>query len=223
MEDILEGVFIEESKNRFICRILIEDEIHECYIASASRLDNYIKLVGKKVLLVKNLKENSRTRYSVFAVKYYNKYILLNLNIVNRIVHKYLIMNNKNCIVNREQYINEYKADFVITGNKNIVVEAKGIIATKRSVLFPIVYSPRAIFQLKEILNLLDHGCNVQYYFISLSPIVRTIIINSSNEYSEYHKLLCKCVEKGMEIKGFSVKYEKSSTIQINRRIRVML
>ena len=51
LEKPIEGIFIREQKNRFICEVMVEDEIIECYVPSSCRLDNFIDLHGKRVLL----------------------------------------------------------------------------------------------------------------------------------------------------------------------------
>lgn len=89
-EDIVEGIFIEESKDRFLCSVLVDECVLECYVPSASKLKNYLNMKNKRVLLVKNKKLNSRTKYSVFAVKYYNQYIIVSLLVVNRVLEEYL-------------------------------------------------------------------------------------------------------------------------------------
>lgn len=92
---LIEGVFIEESKNRFLCKVLIDNKVCECYVPSSSRIENYLNVKGKKVLLTPN-KSNSRTNYSLFAVKFYNKYILLNLNLTNKVVESIISRRKKN-------------------------------------------------------------------------------------------------------------------------------
>lgn len=221
-EEIIEGIFIEESKNRFLCKVLVLDKTYECYVGSASKLRNYLKLLGKRVLIKKNVGKDLRTQYSLFAIMYYGKYIMLNLNIVNIILEEYLKNKFKQAAIYKEKFVGDYKSDFLINGKENIVVEAKGIIAARRNVIFPTVYSGRAIKQLKLILKLLEEGWKAEYYFISLSPIVKSININKNKLYKEYYTLLNKCVNKGMITKGFNVSYEENK-IRIKKMIKVIL
>jgi len=81
IETPIEGIFKSESKNRFLCNVLVNGKLCECYIPSSSKLSPLVNLKGKKVLLTLNKGTNNRTKYSVFAVQHYRKYILLNLNI----------------------------------------------------------------------------------------------------------------------------------------------
>lgn len=222
--NILEGIFIEESPNRFLCHVLINGNLVECYVPSSSRLENYIKLRNKKVLLIKNKKVTGRTMYSLFAVNYYNQYIMLNLNMVNKVLVEYIIRKNAKYSIFKEKIIDGYKADIVIVNKKNNnnykVIEAKGVIGTKNTVVFPNVYSERAIYQLHKIKELLQKGISIEYHFISLSPIVKNIILNQNEK--EYFQLIKECIELGMEVKGFSLKLFENN-VEIYKEIKVRI
>ncbi|QXM06624.1 DNA/RNA nuclease SfsA [Crassaminicella indica] len=218
---IIEGKFLYESKNRFICKVLINNEEIECYVPSASRLENYLILKNKKVLLTLNKGKKRRTKYSLFAVEYYGKYIMLNLNIVNNLVEEYIIekIDEHSCEnLYKEKFVNGYKADFLLEGKEKVVVEAKGIISARRDVVFPSVFSQRAIDQLRALLELLKSGYKVYYFYISLSPIVKSITINSFDE--KYSKLLKKCMKKEMKIKAFSSCYSNNE-VKLYKEIEI--
>lgn len=213
------GKFIKENKNRFICQVLVNNEIVECYVPSASKLNNYIQLNNKEVLLTKNKGKNVRTKYSLYAVKYYSKYIMLNLNMANRIVEEYI--NNYFSFekLSREKSIEGYKSDFILEKDGHIeVIEAKGIISTAKKVIFPSVYSQRAINQLLVLLNLLKHGYKVYYFYVSLSSTVRNIEINIKD--TEYTRLFKECIKLGMEVVGIR-SYLESDFIRIHDDIKI--
>jgi DNA-binding sugar fermentation-stimulating protein len=221
-DEIIEGVFLEEKKNRFLCNVLIGEDVQECYIPSASKLENYLKLKGKKILLKKNNNDKSRTKYSVFAVQYYGKYIILNLMYVNKILEEHIKLNYEYEAMSKEKYIDSYKADFLVLNNEKTVIEAKGIIATTKTVLFPKVYSSRAIYQLEAILELLKKGWKAEYYLISLSPFVKQIKLNNNLVHLEYWRLLKECTDNGMLLKGFNVCYENNE-IRIKDGINIFI
>lgn len=205
--ETIEGTFIRESKNRFLCEVLIDNQMVECYVPSSSKIGNYLKLENKRVLLTKNIGSQSRTKYSLFAVMYYNKYIILNLNKVNELLACYIetneLVKSQIYTIKKEKTVNGYKTDLIIYESLNSeerIIEAKGIIGITREVLFPKVHSERALKQLKQINILLKNNFTVEYYFVSLSPIVKKVVIN--NLYGEYHKLLNECIKNGLKLKG---------------------
>ncbi|EFM10717.1 DNA-binding protein stimulates sugar fermentation-like protein [Paenibacillus curdlanolyticus YK9] len=226
VHDITKGTFIKESKNRFLCTVMIDGLVNECYVPSSSRIENYLKLKNREVLLTKNKSKNRRTEYSLFAVKYYNKYILVNLNMVNSIV-QFLIQENKlkslsSFSIKREHIINGYKTDLLIEndeGNRNII-EVKGVISSKQEVMFPSVYSERAIFQLSRIKQLLHEGEKVTYIITSLSPTVRRIKLDDT--YREYYHSFKECLDLGMQTQAFSVNFHNGEII-FGKRIRIIL
>lgn len=220
--EIIEGTFIKESKNRFLCEVLVDGMIEECYVPSSSRIENYLNLNNKKVLLSRNAGENIRTKYSLFAVYYYSKLILLNLNKVNDILIQYLLKNeldeNEIFTIKKEEFINGYKSDLVIkefNKPKEKIIEAKGIIDIRKEIHFPKVHSDRALKQLKNLKILLNNQYDVEYYFVSLSPIVKKVNITSSTP--KYHNILCECLSNGLKIKGISIHIDKTMNINFEK------
>lgn len=88
LEKPIEGIFIREQKNRFICEVMVEDEVIECYVPSSCHLDNFIDLHGKRVILLPTVAPSARTRYSLFAVPYKRNHILLNVGRVNSVIER---------------------------------------------------------------------------------------------------------------------------------------
>lgn len=221
-DNLVMGIFVEESKNRFICKVLINDLLCECYVPSSSRIQNYLNIKGKEVLLSLNNGKNQRTKYALFAVKYYNKYVLLNLNLLNKIVEAEILQDCliENIIIKKEQVIEGYKTDLLLeySGGGKTIIEVKGIISTRRVTKFPSVHSERAISQLKRLRELLLQGYKVLYYLVSLSPIVKKIELDP--KFQDYCDLLRECVELGMELIGFSLMFEKG-TIKCKQNVSI--
>ena len=63
------GIFKEELKNRFLCRVEVDGEDTLCYIPASCRLSNFIDLTGREVLVSPVLSSDARTKYSVYEVK----------------------------------------------------------------------------------------------------------------------------------------------------------
>lgn len=219
--EIIEGIFIKESKNRFLCDVLINGQIEECYVANSSKVEKYINLRNKPVLLTRNEGTKGRTRFSLFAVKYYSKYIVLNLNKVNDILNQYLReteLKENEYSISQEVSLNGYKADLVIREtavNKEKMIEAKAIIDVRHSTQFPKTHSERAIKQLRKIRSLLDDGHNIEYYLVSLSPIVKKVSIDSS--FTEYYQLFNECIQKGLNVKGITVEFGRDIDISFKK------
>lgn len=202
------GTFKEETKNRFLCQVTIDNEDVECYIPSSCRLGNFIDMKGRTVLLKRNQAKDARTEYAVYAVKIKNEFILLNLSQANRIIEvalskrRFSFLGLRKQIV-REKRIGDYKSDLYIEDTKTLI-EIKSILSFQKTALFPTVYSERGIKQLVQLSSLLDEGFKVCYFFASFSHHVREIQINNGIE--EYARLFNVCLEKGMTVYGITLK-----------------
>lgn len=220
----IKGVFKQEIKNRFLCEVEIKDKIHVCYIPSSSKLNNFIDLQNKEVLLIPTEAKNARTEYSVYAIKKKHNYIILNTSVPNKVInneiHKrhfsFLGKRNK---VSREKRIHNYKCDLFIDDTQTIV-EIKSIITEKSIAHFPTVHSERANNQLKHILELINKGYRVAYCFVSLNPYVKEIIVN--NTELEYYNLFKECVKKGMLFFGEALEI-KNGQPAIKKTIHITL
>ncbi len=217
------GVFCYELKNRFRCSVKVTDEYHICYVASSSRLSNFIELTNKEVLLLPAGKAASSTDYTLFAVRYKNAYILLDLSLVNAVLEEQI---TRRCFsflgerkqLRREKLIEGYKADLYIE-DTGTVIEIKTVLSTAKEAEFPTVYSERTIRQLKKIKSLLEKGLSCCLLFISLSPTVCSINLNYDPEFLELFKL---CVDKGLIYKALRLKTTERS-ITVDRSVEVVL
>lgn len=91
--EIVEGYFIRELKNRFLCEVEVNSELAVCYVPSSCHLSNFLDLQGKRVLLLPNRSKNTRTKYSLFAVPLQKK------------LHHLKYLNGKSS--SRSQYLSE--------------------------------------------------------------------------------------------------------------------
>lgn len=218
------GKFIHESKNRFLCTVNIDGTEETCYIASSCRLDNFIELGGKSVLLVKNTGKTTRTRYSVIGVKHKRNYIILNALWANRAIEGSLLRRRFSFLGKRKDYkaeieIDGYRADFFIPGS-NTIIEVKSVIATGETAFFPTVFSERTLLQLRNISKLLENGYKGYFIIVSLNPYVKEIQLLRE---SECVAALKDCIAKGMRLKGFSCCLSKEGSPQIAREIPVCM
>lgn len=206
-QPILHGSFYGELKNRFLAAVRVNNERIECYIPSSARLENFISLENRRVLLVPTQSPKARTAYSVLAVKIARHNVLLNTSLANRAMFHYLHF-NKNTLfgthssIQAEKSVDGYKADiFVESQGRKCIIEIKSVLSLDHAGVFPTVFSERANKQLSQLCDLLDRYA-VEYSFVAINPKMDSIRINS--EQKEYHTLFSRCVEKGMIFKAYS-------------------
>lgn len=204
----VQGVFKDELKNRFLCIVEVNGKDTLCYIPSSCRLSNFVNLTGKTVLLTAVTSTNARTEYAVYALRIGKQFILLNMSqantvIENNIKNRRFSYLGKRTSVKKEYVVENYKSDLYIEDTRT-VVEIKSILSFSKEAFFPTIYSQRAIDQLGKLSCLLDKRYRVCYIFVSLNPKVDYLKINS--EIVEYYKLFNECIEKGMDIKGYTLK-----------------
>ena len=158
-QDYVIGTFVREEKNRFLCTVNVEGTEEECYIPSSCRLENFLKLAGKEVLLRENLNKKARTRLAVYALRFKRNYMILRTSeandmIINAIGSRRFSYLGDRRAFEKEKIVAGYKADVYLPNTKT-VIEIKSIITTNDKATFPTVFSERALEQLQKIKNLL--------------------------------------------------------------------
>lgn len=212
---MIEGVFLQELKNRFLCEVRLDDHTVECYIPSSCRLSNFADFSGCKVLLNETSGKKARTTYSLYAIKYKRNFLLVDLKETNRIVESALKTKRfsflgKRRSIQREVRFGAYKSDFYIQ-DTNTVVEVKSVLSTKARQPILVVHSDRAISQLKEMGLLLGKGYSIVYIFIALNPATESLIFpKNSGEYSDQ---FFENLDKGMQCKAYTVRIKNGCAI----------
>lgn len=222
--ELIQGIFKEELKNRFLCLVEVNGVDTLCYIPSSCRLSNFIDLTGKKVILSPVISSNSRTKYSVYALSLDDRYILLNMTQANKTIEANIHSRRFSFLGSRkhlkkEHCVKDYKSDLFIE-DTNTVIEIKSILSFDKKALFPTIYSQRAIDQLIKIKQLLNNGYKVCYLFVSLSPYVQQVEINS--EIHEYYNLFKKSVSNGMMVRGYSLNIKDNIPI-IHSKLQIVI
>ena len=220
--EIVEGYFIRELKNRFLCEVEVNSELAVCYVPSSCHLSNFLDLQGKRVLLLPNRSKNTRTKYSLFAVPYKRSYIILNTSMANRAVEASICQRRFSFLGKRRAVKKEitkvgYKWDLLIE-ESNTLVEIKSVISTKSPAIFPTVYSERTLKQLHIISELLSSGDKICLLIVSLNPYIREICLDQE---TEFYPALKACVEQGLILKGYTVRF-KDLRLVIDREIPVV-
>ena len=210
----IEGVFVKELKNRFLCEVLINGESTVCYVPSSCHLSNFLDLKGKTVLLIPTQTPKSRTSYALFAVPFKRNYLILNTSMANSAIvnslnsRRFSYLGKRKTILT-EHKIDDYKTDIYIK-DTNTVVEIKSIISTNSPGIFPTVYSERTLQQLSKIQELLSRGYKVCFMIVSLNPYLKEIRID---EKTEFFSELSSCIEKGMAVKAYSCKFDEDQLL----------
>lgn len=200
----INGTFIDECPNRFLCKVSISGQEHLCYLSSSSKLAPFIDLRGSEVLLTKNANPKSKTKYTVYAVKATEGYILLNLTAVNTLLLTEFkkpesIYKDYSQIFREKTLLDpKIKVDFLIESTPNTVIEAKGIISNSAIAYFPSMKVERAISQLNTFLSLLKKGYSVHYYVVLMSPQVQTLKLEKNNRI--FRRIFLTCIKKGMQV-----------------------
>lgn len=205
MSKCIEGIFVKELKNRFLCEVLISGISTVCYVPSSCHLDNFLTLKGKKVLLVPTSTPNARTSYSLYAVPYKRSYIVLNTSMANRAVEFSLKRRQFSFLGKRTHFVTEhrvdkYKADLYIE-DTNTIIEVKSVLSLDKVAEFPTVFSERSLNQLATLKEFLIRGYKIHYCIISLNPYVKSIQILSN---TAFQSMLEDCLSNGMTISGHS-------------------
>jgi len=200
--ELIEGTFIKENTRRFSCQVEINGEMEQCYVASSSKLEQFVPLKNNKVKLSKN-NPNSKFKYTLCSVKYLEMEILLNLKIVNEIIKEFIETKNlfeeSYTRIRKEITFKGFKSDLILEkGEKIELVEIKTVIGTSKIAIFPSLTSNRALKQLHKLKTILEEGGKVKYIIVALSPSIEKITINP--DYKEYKLCFEECRSLGMEV-----------------------
>ena len=222
MNGHIEGIFVRELKNRFLCEVKINGEVEDCYVPSSCHLSNFLKLKGKRVILVPTQGKSPRTRYALFAQPYKRNYIILNTSLSNTAIENEIHSRRfsylgKRKTVLKEHYVDGYKADLYIP-ESNTIIEIKSVLSSNENAVFPTVYSERTQNQLKSIQKMLDKGYKVAFIIVSLNPYIKNVTIDKS---TDFYIELSKCLEKGIEINAYTSQLFNYK-IEIKKQIQML-
>lgn len=201
------GTFCYEVKNRFRCIVEVDGNEKLCYVASSSRLSNFIELEGQNVLLLPKGKNASSTEYTLFAAETTRGKVLLELSFANttieeQLYRRYFSFLGKRKNIFREKIVDGYKTDLYIE-DTNTLIEIKTVISSEKTAIFPTVYSERSLKQLRKVLELLKRNHRVCFLFAILHPGISKLKIDSK---TEFYKLFVQCIDAGMLYKACKLK-----------------
>lgn len=189
--------FIRNEGRRFKCWIEIDGKEELCYVASSSKLNHYLDIEDKEILVIENKSSQRKLKYRLFAVRANEEWIVLDLLLLNHIVKEKL--ENEGYIVESEKFIEDYRADLLIrTETEVLVCEIKSVLCLEESAVFPMNAGKRCAEQLEKIKDIITFNkYKVLYVFVLLTQNVKRIEINQTEK--NYKELFSECLENGMK------------------------
>ena len=200
---MITGIFKEECKYRFLAKVIIDGKEEECYMPTSSKLSKIINLKNKYVYLLKNSGKNLRTMYKVHSVLIDKNQILLDLNCINNLFYKEILLENKEYLP--EKTLNKnLKVDFFNIEQKEII-EIKGLISEGNFIKFPYLNTNRVIRQLKEMSKL---NYKSKLVFILMNPKIKTIELDSNN--IEFMRQFNNAIKNNISIEFYKIKWKNN-------------
>ena len=218
------GKFIREEKNRFLCTVDIDGTQKLCYIASSCRLENFVELQGKTILLKPTSTPKASTGYSVLGVKHKQSFVLLNTSMANRAIENSLQSRKLACFGKRTQFLKEhkvedYKTDFFLPQSKTLI-EVKSVISITEEAPFPTVFSERTLRQLAAIERMLNAGYSARFVIVSLNPYVKRIRLQTD---TPFYAALKSCMRRGLKLSAFTCRLGQNGAPYIDKKIPIIL
>lgn len=203
--DLISGIFLEECKNRFLCKVLANGAEELCYVASSAHLTNFLELTGKPVLLAENKGKHTRTQYTLMAAKTDFGYVMLNLNLINSCVAEALRHEGKQYSApqREKKVLDGYKCDLFYEGETPIMIEAKAVLSVLQTIIFPSVHGFRVARQLASIKSVLQAGYLVRYCLVVLTPTAKHFELANDSDF------LCSfagCLNAGMCVDVYRIR-----------------
>jgi len=202
------GRFVDECKNRFLCKVnLPELGLMQCYVSSSARLTNLINLKDRIVCL-SELPNGKCSKYSLLAREDGRYYTLLNLNLVNNLICAALKSEKRYNAVNMQ--INKltsfgYRSDISACFKNIEYFEIKSLLSDDKIAKFPAILGERAFRQLEQISEELINNKRFTYIIALLNSKIKAVTLCEEN--SEYNQLIKKCFARGMKIRIYRLNW----------------
>jgi DNA-binding sugar fermentation-stimulating protein len=221
MIEYIEAIFLREEKTRFLCTVLLDGKEELCYVPSSCKLGSLIKLEGELVWLRPIERKSSKMRYSLYAVKKRQGWVLLNLAEVNNVIRSQITRRVFSYLgarkeIQTEKMIEGYKADLFLP-ESNTVIEVKTVLTEDRMGYFSILQAGRTEKQLKQLRELLEKKYKVCYLIVALNPKTKEITVTE-----DLKELFEQCVAEGMQCYGYTLKLIEGNPV-ICKKISINL
>lgn len=206
------AIFVSEGKSRFICNILYNEEILECYVPITCKLSSLLSLEGKEILIRETTKAAKRTKFTLFAVQNEKDYLIVDTGFANHVVKAILAETRNEDLFYPEQIIENYKCDFYSKTSKTLV-EVKSVITTEQVLLMPNMKTQRAIIQLQNICSLLSKGYHAEYFIVAFAPQIEKVEFDTKERVGV---LLAEALRLGGKITCIKISLDGSYNVYCN-------
>ncbi|MHA1798223.1 MAG: DNA/RNA nuclease SfsA [Candidatus Helarchaeota archaeon] len=209
-KNVIPATFLERP-NRFLGRVQLKQEIHDCFIPDPGRLKELL-YEGKKVFIVPIQKENRKTKFDLVAIEHENRIVGIDSRVPNKFVFHLLkqnkIFDTKFDVIKPEYSYGQSRLDFFLKkDDKKYLVEVKGCNLVKDGVaLFPDAPTSRGTRHVSELIHALND------YFSAIIFIIQRDDAESfkPNEETDFKfsEQLYLAKKKGVQIKALLNKIE---------------
>lgn len=203
--NLISSRILSIGSNRFNYKIVIENEVFDCYVASTSHLSKYLNIANTPCLVIKN-KSNHKYPYTLIGIKYLDDFLLANFNMVSTFFKfKYFPTAQK-----EKKFYNGYKADLFLE-EASTIVEIKAIMNSKTNIIqYPDTSSLRKYKQLHQLKDL-SRKYKVDLIFCLLT--INNQYIEFSNEYKD---LLHELQNEGVFINFYQLYINNNHEVILN-------
>lgn len=200
-----EGVFTKEGQTRFVAWVEIDGRSRKCFVPTSTKVSRFLDPVGRTVKV-----EKVNDHFQVEAIRCGRSWVLVNSSKANDLFRAHLEAQGRK--VAQELTVGGYRFDLY---SRKVGYEIKSLITDKRKLVYPNAPSERRERQLERLMDLLRKGQKVEWVFVSLSPMLKCLVLNSEDEFV---KMLVEAQALGLKIRAYGLSQGKSlSPLKIER------
>lgn len=206
--NLIEAQFTERV-NRFLCTVLLDDELIEVHLHDPGRLKELL-LPGSKVLLRKESSLHRKTTYDIVGVYTGTTLVSCDSRVPNRLVKKALQekalpeLQDYHTISSEYTYQNS-RIDFCL--DTNVLLEVKGVTLVKNGrALFPDAPTVRGRKHVHTLMAALKEGFTSYIFFLIQRPDASRFTLNAQTD-PQFATALEHAIRKGVHILAYTSEF----------------
>lgn len=205
--DVIEAHFVERV-NRFLCTVLLDDEVVEVHLHDPGRLTELLIPTSRVVLREEN-NPSRKTKYDLVGVYTGDLLVSCDSRVPNRLVTQAL----KEKAIPLPEYqriIPEYtyshsRIDFCLDGK--ILIEVKGVTLVRDGhAFFPDAPTERGRKHVKTLISAVDHGFVSYLFFLIQRPDAHQFSPNVNTDPA-FALTLKEAVQKGVNLLAYTSEF----------------